>query len=85
MSILTWGLFEAYWIYKNWRYLKERDGRDIKAFWCGVFSVFFTHKLFKEIRFDRQANAIKQATFAHMELATGWVALVVLSNRPVAL
>jgi hypothetical protein len=38
MSILTWGLFEAYWIYKNWRYLKELDERDIKAFWCGVFS-----------------------------------------------
>ena len=29
MSILTSGIYEAYWIYKNWKFVKMRDGLEI--------------------------------------------------------
>ena len=35
LSLISLGLFEAYWIYRNWRYLKERDGLNIWSFWRG--------------------------------------------------
>ena len=40
MSILSCGIYEIYWIYKNWRYLKEPDHRYIKPFWRAWFSAF---------------------------------------------
>ncbi|MBI5777965.1 MAG: hypothetical protein HZA49_00725 [Planctomycetes bacterium] len=41
LSILSFSLYEFYWIYKNWRYIKEREGLEIKPFWRGFFGIFF--------------------------------------------
>jgi hypothetical protein len=40
LSIASCGLYEAYWIYKNWRYIKERDGLEIRPFWRVFFAYF---------------------------------------------
>ena len=80
LAILSIGIYEIYWIYKNWRYLKERDGLNIQPFWRGFFGVFFIHKLFRAIHDDNQTNAVRQASFSPGGLATGWVILVILSN-----
>ncbi len=89
MSILSLGIYEAYWIYKNWRYLNERDNLKIQPFWRGAFPIFFCHSIFRAIRVDRQLNAIEQADFSAGGLATGWIVLTLLgvtmgrSNNPV--
>jgi len=75
LSIMSWGAFGAYWIYKNWRYLKERDGLRIMPFWRGVFGIFWCYGLLKAIRDDRQANALERATFAASGLASGFIIL----------
>jgi len=80
MAIVSWGLYEAYWIYKNWRYLKERDGLKIWPFWRGIFGVFFCHSLLKKIHNDEQANSVRPAQFPASGLATGWVILMVVGN-----
>ncbi len=80
MSLVTLGLYEAYWIYKNWKYLKERDGLKIMPFWRGVFGVFFVHGILKEIKNDRNLNSIGKADFSPGGLATGWIILMVLGN-----
>ena len=78
MSILSWGLYEAYWIYKNWSYLNERDKLGIRPFWRGFFPIFFCHGIFKAINTDRQLNAIEHASFSAGGLATGWVIVTIL-------
>ena len=80
MSIISLGLYEAYWIYKNWRYLKERDGLKIRPFWRGILGVFFCYGLLRSIRNDRQTNALEQATFSAGGLAAGWIICVLLGN-----
>jgi hypothetical protein len=80
MGIISLGIYDAYWIYKNWKFIKERDGMDIQPFWRGVFGIFFCHKLLRAIRDDQQANAIAPGTFSAGGLATGWVILVVVGN-----
>lgn len=80
MSIISPGLYEAYWIYKNWRYVKERDGLKIHPFWRGIFGIFFIHGILKTIRNDEQTNRLEKATFSPGGLAAGWIILTLLGN-----
>ena len=80
VSILSFSLYEAYWMYKNWRYIKERDGLAIRPFWRGVFGIFFCHSLLRRIDEDTEARSVGLPTFPAGQLATGWVVLIVISN-----
>jgi hypothetical protein len=80
MSLITLGLFEVYWVYRNWKYLKERDGLDIRPFWRAIFSIFFIYKILKEIKHDKNLNSIGKAGFSPGGLATGWIILKFLGN-----
>ena len=80
LSIVSFGLYESYWIYKNWRYIKERDGLNIHPFWRGIFGIFFCHRLLRRIHEDKEANSIQSPTFSPRGLATGWVILIIFAN-----
>ncbi len=80
MSIVSMSLYEAYWIYKNWRYIKERDGLNISPFWRGFFGIFYCHSLLRRIHEDQEARSYHQPTFSPGGLATGWVLLLILAN-----
>ena len=73
-------LYEAYWIYKNWRYIRERDGLNISPFWRGFFGIFFCHSLLRRIHEDQEARAYQQPAFSPGSLATGWVVLLIVAN-----
>jgi hypothetical protein len=80
LSILSFSIYEIYWIYKNWWYIKERDGLDIRPIWRGWFGIFFCHSLLRRIHDDFECNAIMQPRFSSTSLATGWVSLMLVSN-----
>jgi len=80
LSIVSFSLYEAYWIYKNWRYIKERDGLNIHPFWRGVFGIFFCHSLLRRIHQDNDARSFQQPAFSPGGLATGWVVLIIAGN-----
>lgn len=80
LSIVSMSLYEAYWIYKNWRYIKERNGLKISPFWRGVFGIFFCHSLLRHIHQDKDARAVQEPTFSASGLATGWVILIIIAN-----
>jgi hypothetical protein len=80
MSILSCGLYEMYWIYKNWKYLKHRDHLNIMPFWRAWFGIFHCHSLLGAIHEDPELSRIETPAFSSSGLATGWVVLVILSN-----
>ena len=80
LSIVSFRLYEAYWFYRNWRYLKERNLLEIRPFWRGIFSIFFCHSLLNRIRDDKEASSIQEAIFSPSALATGWVGLAIFAN-----
>ena len=41
MSLVTFGLYEVFWFYKNWQLFKAATVRDISPFWRTVFSGVF--------------------------------------------
>lgn len=80
LSILTVGIYEAYWIYRNWLYLKDRDILRIKPGWRGFFGIFFIKSLLTAIKNDKIANSHAPANFSPGGLAAGWIICVLLSN-----
>ncbi|MCX6928586.1 MAG: DUF4339 domain-containing protein [Verrucomicrobia bacterium] len=80
MSILSFSLYEAYWIYRNWRYVRERDNLDIRPFWRGMFGVFYCHSLLRRIHGDAEARSVQMPSFSPGDLATGWVLLMIFAN-----
>lgn len=79
MPVLSYGLYQAYWVYRNWRYIAERDGLRITPFWRGVFAIFFTHDLLRRMHDDPAMQAVEQPRFNPSSLATGFVLLWILS------
>lgn len=79
MSIVSFSLYEMYWIYKNWSYLKERHNLDISPFTRGWFGIFYCHSLLRRIHEDKEARSIQVPSFSPNSLATGWVVLLIIS------
>lgn len=40
LSVLTWGLYQVYWFYKNWAYIRDRDRKPMWAPVRGFLYVF---------------------------------------------
>jgi len=80
LSIVSFSLYEAYWLYKNWQYVKQRDNLNIRPFWRGLFGAFFCHKLLRRIHEDQEARTFQVPSFSPGTLATWWVVLVILSS-----
>ena len=49
LSVLTIGLYEIYWFYRNWKALKGIDPEVKHPFWRAVFTVFYCYSLFKKV------------------------------------
>ncbi|MGE0326928.1 MAG: hypothetical protein AB7K71_33485 [Polyangiaceae bacterium] len=49
MALATSGLYLIFWFERQWRYVHARTGQPMMPFWRGMFSIFFVHRLFREI------------------------------------
>jgi hypothetical protein len=48
-SVLTFGLYEIWWIYKCWRFFREKENLDIAPAARALFSIFFLKQLCDKI------------------------------------
>ncbi len=80
LSILSCGIYEAYWIYEHWAYFKRRDRLKISPFWRGAFCVFFCHSLLKRIHTDAELRSVQVPSFSPGRLATGWIVVMIVAN-----
>lgn len=79
LSILTAGLYLAYWMYRNWRQIKAVDNSNIWPVPRGIFSIFFMHSLLADV----QASFVRQGKDYEWNptlIATTFVALAVIST-----
>jgi hypothetical protein len=79
LSFFTLSLYDAYWLYRNWRYVRDREGSSIWPFWRGIFGIFFCTVLFRRIHDNEEARSVQLQTFPPGWLSTGWVFLIFLS------
>ncbi len=79
LYILSFGLYGIYWFQQNWKRQQPMMDKKIYPVWRAVFSIFFTHSLFKRI--DQQAVHLpQQHKFNANGLATFFVAAIIVSN-----
>jgi hypothetical protein len=70
MSTVTFGLYELYWFYKNWKYIKVWTGCNLWPFWRAFFGILFCYPCFKAIREVAGARGIA------IPWSAGWLAVV---------
>jgi hypothetical protein len=82
MSTVTFGLYEVYWFYQNWKLIKQRTGLNIMPFWRAVFGVLFCYPFFREVE---DAAASRKISFPASPglLAVAWIILALTSRLPV--
>ncbi len=79
LSLLTLGIYKLYWFYRNWLYIKGRDGSDIWPFWRAVFSVIWCYPLIRDIRDHSDGSA--RAAVEQAAVITGAYVLLAMTVR----
>jgi hypothetical protein len=51
LSIASFGLYNLWWMYKSWRYIKYNENGDIHPALRALFTLFFGHQLFTKIAY----------------------------------
>jgi hypothetical protein len=81
LFVLTLGLYGLWWMYKSWRFFKEKESLDIMPAMRAIFAIFFAYSLFEKIReFSRQNGY--QKDYSSGMLVTGFIVLNILSRLP---
>lgn len=81
MSFCTLGIYELYWQYKNWQYIRDRDGLDIRPFWRAFFAIFWFYPLLTDISKNSQTSFLSD-NGNRIFLTVCFVTLSVVSNLP---
>ena len=79
LYILSFGLYGIYWFHQNWKRQQPMMDKKIYPVWRAIFSIFFTHSLFKRIN-QQAVHLPLQHKFNANVLATFFVAAIVVSN-----
>ena len=58
MSICTFGIYEIYWSYKNWQFVRDRDDRKIMPFWRAFFYPLWHYMLLSELNKSLQSSTL---------------------------
>lgn len=79
LSLLTLGMYQVYWGWKNWEILKRVKGLNVSPGARGFFIVFTSFSLFKEILSLAKEHGYK-GNYVPWLLATGFLILNFISN-----
>ena len=69
MSLCTFGIYEAYWAYKQWNAYRRREQEDLSPFWRAVFAPLFAFSLLPRIQRVTTTYGVP-ATWSGSALAT---------------
>jgi len=79
LYFFTLGLYTVYWFYRNWSLYKQSTGESMWPVMRGIFSIFFTHSLFKRVDERLQAQTVAYH-WTPTILATVYVVSAVVAN-----
>jgi hypothetical protein len=80
MSTFTFGLYQLYWFYQNWRHVKQYDKSNIVPAMRAFFGFFFCYSLFGRVK--EEADDLKIRSIPAGWLAAGWMLITLLSRLP---
>ncbi|MEG4960202.1 MULTISPECIES: hypothetical protein [unclassified Microcoleus] len=81
MSLVTFGLYQIFWFYKNWQLFKTATGSKISPFWRAFFNGLFCYSLITKIRNRAKLRGI-EANFSPFLLTLAWLGLTLCAQLP---
>ena len=87
LAILSFGLYELYWFYRNWRVIKEHGGHDFSPGWraVGLFvpivNVFMVYHMFR-LAYVMGDSPDRRPVFTPGRQTLAYFLLVAVSNVP---
>lgn len=81
MTICTFGLYQIYWFYRHWGFVRERQKSDIMPFGRAIFAPFFCYSLFKNIETTGVSCNIS-GSIEPGALAAGWIVFTIVAKLP---
>ena len=81
LCVLSFGFYELYWFYKNWKAVKTQEEKKLSPFWRAVLSVFFCYSLFKRMILSATQKGYTTKKSAGM-LAVVYIVFTVLYELP---
>lgn len=58
LSIVSWGIYIDMWLYRQFKRQKEKNNIGTYIFWRTIFSIFWVHELFSNLKKEAQENKI---------------------------
>ncbi|TDE12109.1 hypothetical protein [Dyadobacter psychrotolerans] len=81
LCILTFGLYQIWWIYKAWRFFQQKDRLDIMPAARTIFSIIFLNSLFKRIlSFAREKDY--EEDYTSELLVAGFIIFNIMARLP---
>lgn len=87
LSIVTFGIYEIYWFYRNWKQLKLHKNLDISPGWrtvglfVPIYGIVLAYRQLRDIRdFSKEAGIDK--TYSSGQILFGWLILSALWRLP---
>ena len=84
MSLCTFNLYQSFWLFGHWYYVREREKSTISLLCRVAFAIFYCYPLFRRIRATAKAQNISPS-FSPAGCAAGWMIFVLLSVTPLFL
>lgn len=81
LSIISLGLYEGWWIYKAWRFFKQKEKLDIQPVSRTIFGIFFLNGLLVKIM-DYALDKKYKEGYTPSLLFIGFFGTSFLSNLP---
>ena len=78
LSVVTLGIYELFWFYRSWKYVRQRDQSGIGPFWRALFSPIWCYALARDIGTQTDRLTPTRAGI----VAASYVALVLASRLP---
>lgn len=81
LSIFTIGLYEIVWMYKNWKFQRDKYEESISPFWRSLFGLIFIYGLCKRAKESAQSKGYEKTILPGLS-AIGFITLSFMSRLP---
>src|SRR5215510_10043913 len=81
MNFCTWGGYQFYWFYENWKIIQKREQSEVSPFWRTFFAFIYCFALFEKVQSAAASLQIRQS-LPPSALASGWVVSSMLFLLP---
>lgn len=81
LSIISFGAYEIWWIYKAWKFYQQKENLDIMPAARALFSIFFLNRLFNKILDFAKERGYKE-NYSSVLLFIGFIFFNLLSELP---